>query len=250
MSTAKQGSAPKTSTRGRTRAAEATGAVFGPELFDVLGELALNNERQWFDANKARYEGHVREPALEFIRRIRPHLAKVSSQLAALDKKVGGSLMRVHRDIRFSPDKTPYKTNVGIHFRHQAGKDVHAPGIYLHLEVGQVFLGAGMWHPDKDALASLRRAIAAKPAAWKRIRNDPMFADGWSFGGDSLKRPPKGFDPEHPWIEDLKRKDFIVVRDLHPEDVLREDFVEQIGARMRQTRAFMRWQAAAIGLAF
>ena len=122
---------------------------FTPETFRFLTELALNNSRTWFEANKARYEALVREPALAFIRGAGPHLRKISRHLVASDRKIGGSLMRVHRDVRFSRDKSPYKTNVGIQFRHEVGKDVHAPGLYVHIAPDECFLGAGVWHPER-----------------------------------------------------------------------------------------------------
>ena len=115
---------------------------FGPGLIQFFGELSLHNDREWFEANRQRYEREVREPALGFIRAMQPKLAKISSHFTAIDKKVGGSLMRIHRDVRFSSNKDPYKTNLGIQFRHEVGKDVHAPGLYVHVDIEGVFLGA------------------------------------------------------------------------------------------------------------
>src|SRR5678815_2121248 len=104
---------------------------FSDETFAFLGELEEHNQRDWFEANKSRYERVVREPALAFVRDMGRRLAEVAPALRADDRKVGGSMMRVHRDTRFSKDKSPYKTNVGIQFRHEAGKDVHAVGLYV-----------------------------------------------------------------------------------------------------------------------
>jgi len=250
MANAKKKTANKRANRPAKKTANADSAPLGPGLFQFLGELALNNEREWFQEHRARYESEVREPARALIRALEPHVRRVSKQLVVSDKKVGGSLMRIHRDVRFSSDKTPYKTNVGIQFRHTAGKDVHAPGIYVHIEVGSAFLGVGMWHPDKDALAALRCSIVEKPAAWVRVRDKAAQANGWELRGDSLKRPPRGFDADHPLIDDLKRKDFISVLELSPKMVIRPDFVEQIGARMREAKPLLAWQAKALGLAF
>ena len=101
---------------------------FGCGLLKFLRALDRNNDSQWFEAHKDDYEGEVREPALAFIRKMERHVHRISPHLTAKPTKVGGSLMRVHRDVRFSKDKRPYMTNVGIQFRHEAGKDVHAPG--------------------------------------------------------------------------------------------------------------------------
>src|SRR5436190_4266885 len=104
-------------------------AGFRPELITFLEDLRFHNERDWFEAHKDNYERDVRGPALAFIDAMAPRLAMISPELVAAAQKVGGSLMRIHRDIRFARDKTPYKTNLGIQFRHAAGKDVHAPGL-------------------------------------------------------------------------------------------------------------------------
>ena len=105
-----------------------------PALFDFLRALRANNERPWFEANKARYREEVRDPMLDFIAAFAGPLAEISPHFRADPRPNGGSLFRIYRDTRFSKDKTPYKTNVGAHFRHAAGRDAHAPGFYLHLE--------------------------------------------------------------------------------------------------------------------
>jgi uncharacterized protein (TIGR02453 family) len=112
--------------------------------FKFLDELAANNNRTWFEANKPRYESLVREPALEFISAMGPALEKFAPHSRADPRKVGGSLMRVFRDTRFSRDKTPYKTNIGIQFRHELGKDVHAPGFYVHLAADESLFRGGL----------------------------------------------------------------------------------------------------------
>ena len=107
---------------------------FPPGTLRFLRELERNNDREWFAVNKPRYEALVREPALDFIATMGPKLLSISDHFVALPKKTGGSLMRVYRDTRFGKDKTPYKTNIGIQFRHEVAKDIHAPGYYLHID--------------------------------------------------------------------------------------------------------------------
>ena len=128
---------------------------FTPELFRFLHELSENNVKSWWEPNKQRYEDVVRSPALAFITAVGERLAEVSPHYVAIAKKSGGSMMRPFRDTRFSKDKTPYKTNVGIHFRHRAGKDVHAPGLYVHIDPDEVFLATGLWHPESSALKAI-----------------------------------------------------------------------------------------------
>ncbi|WP_269744737.1 DUF2461 domain-containing protein [Plesiocystis pacifica] len=219
-------------------------------MLEFFAELSMNNDRDWFEANKARYEEQVREPALAFVRAMGPRLAEISGHFVASDKKVGGSLMRIYRDVRFSKDKTPYKTNLGIQFRHEVGKDVHAPGFYVHMDNEGVFLGAGTWRPESSALAQLRAAIAEDDGAWTAARDDARFREHWRLGGDSLKRPPRGFDAEHPLIEDIKRKDHIAVCDLSIGDLLGPGSVDRIAERFATSAPYVGWLCGVLGVPF
>ncbi len=129
---------------------------FTPETIRFFTQLSKNNNRDWFAKNKSRYEDVVLNPALELVTDMEAPLKKVSPHFLAIPKRSGGSLMRIYRDTRFSKDKTPYKTNLGIHFRHEIGKDVHAPGFYFHIDREQIFIGAGIWHPDSSTLKKIR----------------------------------------------------------------------------------------------
>jgi len=221
---------------------------FGPGLLRFLRELEANNSREWFQDNKERYEADVREPGLMFIRVMERHLRRISPHVVASDRKVGGSMMRIHRDVRFSKDKRPYKTNLGIQFRHEAGKDVHAPGFYFHVDPESVFLGAGTWRPEKTTLAAYRESIDDDPKAWKRVRDGKRFREAWELSGASLKRPPRGYPADHPMIEDLKRTDFIAICRLKASDVTRKDLVQRAADLYRRARPLMAWQASALGL--
>ena len=238
----------KSKTPAATRPSEFAG--FGPGMIQFFGELALNNDREWFEANKPRYEREVREPALAFIRAMQPKLAKLSKHLVAIDKKVGGSLMRPYRDTRFAADKTPYKTNLGVQFRHEVGKDVHAPGLYFHVDVDEVFLGAGTWHPEADALAAIRKRIAEQQKAWIKARDDAGFGKVWSLGGESLSRPPRGFAKDHPQIEDLKRKDHIAICKLATKEVFGPTAVDRIAERFAASKPYMKFLCAALDVPF
>jgi len=175
-------------------------------LFAFLTDLAKNNNRKWFEENKDRYEKDVRQPLLGFIEDFSEHLVKLSRHFVAEPSKVGGSLFRIHRDVRFSKDKSPYKTNAGVHFRHELAKDAHAPGYYLHLDPKESFMGAGIWRPDAATAKRIRFAIVERPDAWKKATGG-AFGNTFSFDGESLKRPPAGAASDHPLIQDLKRKD-------------------------------------------
>jgi uncharacterized protein (TIGR02453 family) len=223
---------------------------FSPGLATFLSELSRHNNRSWFAANRERYERDVREPALEFIAAMAGPLKKISPNFVAVPKKVGGSLMRIHRDIRFSKDKKPYKTNLGIHFRHAAGKDVHAPGFYFHVDPRDVFVGAGIWHPESDALLRIREAIDEDPTGWKKAKNSKPFAAKFELSGDSLRRPPQGFAGDHPLIDDLKRKDFIGICRLEHDDLLEPAILDQTVELFRSAKPLMAFLCRAVGVRF
>ena len=223
---------------------------FGTALTAFLDDLRSNNERDWFNANRQRYEDAVREPARSFIREMAPALAAISPHFRADDRKQGGSLMRVHRDTRFSRDKTPYKTNVGIQFRHALGRDVHAPGFYVHLEPGSAFMGAGMWHPDSGALFMIRSRIDEEPDRWCEVRDEKAFRSCYRLGGESLKTIPRGFAKDHPLAEDLRRKDFIAVHELPLAEALGPEFPDLAVSRIRDSARFVRFLCEAIDVPF
>jgi len=223
---------------------------FRPALFEFLEQLADNNNRPWFQDNKRRYEVEVFEPALAFIRAFQPRLKRLSPCFVASDRRVGGSLMRVYRDTRFVKDGAPYKTNVGIQFRHEQGRDVHAPGFYVHVAPGECFLAVGLWRPDPVPLGQIRQAIVEWPGRWRRARDDRKFRRRFSLDGASLKRPPRGFPADHPCIEDIKRTDFIGVEELEEQDVLGARFLEHVAASFAASRPFMRFLCAALKVPF
>lgn len=186
-------------------------SYFTQASFKFLKKLDKNNNRDWFNENKQEYEDKIRTPALDFIEDMIDNIEKISPHFTAIPRKMGGSLMRVHRDVRFGKDKRPYKTNVGIQFRHELGKDVHAPGFYLHIEPKGCFVGAGIWHPDSQTLGNIRTAIVDKSSAWVKASQDKKFLKKFELVGDSLATYPRGYNKQHPLIEDLKRKDFIAI---------------------------------------
>jgi uncharacterized protein (TIGR02453 family) len=223
---------------------------FHPQMIQFLDELASHNNRDWFAKNKPRYESDVLEPSLEFIEAMQKPLSAVSPHFVAVPKRVGGSLMRVYRDTRFAKDKTPYKTNVGIHFRHEKGKDVHAPGFYVHISPEECFVGCGIWHPDSKGLAKIRKTIHKDQAGWKRAAMGKAFLSKFKMLGDSLKRPPKGYDAEHPLIAELKRKDFIASSDLDYDELFDKSVIKNVSARMKKAVPMMKFLCGALRLKF
>ena len=225
-------------------------ANFEPATLKFLEELAANNNRDWFKENKSRYEEQVLDVALRFIQSMQDPLHEIAPHFVAQATRIGGSLMRIYRDTRFSKNKLPYKTNIGIQFRHEQAKNVHSPGYYVHIDPDQVFLGAGMWRPESNPLRGIRERIAAKPREWKRAVGDRAFQRHFQLGGESLTRPPRGFDKDHELITDIKRKSFIAVKDMDRDDCLSPQFQRRVETAFMAAEPYMRFLCKAVGVPF
>ena len=142
------------------------------------------------------------------------------------------------------PDKRPFKTHVGIHFSHGSGKDAHAPVFYLHLEPENCFAAAGVWHPDNRTLTRIRTVIVEQPEQWAKMRRKLRLE------GDSLTRPPRGYDPEHPFIEDIKRKDFVASVAFAERQVCAPAFLGNFAAACRSMVLLVEFTTRALGLKF
>ncbi len=212
---------------------------FSQETFRFLGDLAANNRRDWFEENRDRYERFVKEPAQRFIVEVGQRMEELSPHLRADPRPVGGSLFRIYRDVRFSKDKSPYKTAAGIQFRHAAGKDAHAPGLYLHIEPRNCFVGMGVWRPSGSALRQIREGIVADPEGWVQVVEDARFTERFTLEGDALKRAPRGFDPDHSRVEDLKRKDFVAMTSVPETFLKRASLVDDFLALCGRGRPFL-----------
>jgi uncharacterized protein (TIGR02453 family) len=216
---------------------------FTPELFKFLAELQENNNREWFAANKQRYEQHARDPFLRFIADFAPMLQEISPHFVADPSPTGGSLFRIYRDTRFSADKSPYKTHMAAHFSHaNSSKEVSAPGYYVSLSAEGCYGGAGLWRPDPQTLGKVRDAIIRDPKAWSNVRG--LVSDE----GERLSRPPKGYDPAHPHIEDLKRKDFVAGAPFTEEEVTVPDFLGVYTASCKRVSPLVAYLTNAVGM--
>jgi uncharacterized protein (TIGR02453 family) len=218
---------------------------FKPEVFLFLAQLKRNNKRDWFLKNRERFEEVAKQPSLRFITDFQFRLRTISPWIKADPKPNGGSLMRIYRDIRFSANKAPYKTNIGMHFPHAGTKEnVHGASYFLHIAPGESFLAGGNWHPDARSLAKIRDAIAWKSDEWKKVTR------GLELGGDTLKRPPRGYPADHPMIEDLKRKDFIASIDFTEKQVCSAKFMEEVVAGCKKIGPLVGFLSGAVGLRF
>ena len=219
-------------------------AFVSPRTFRFLRELAEHNERAWFEANKQRYLDDVRDPLLRFVAAVGPRLTKLSRFVLADPRPVGGSLFRIHRDVRFSKDMSPYKTHAALGFRHADAKQKPAPGFYLHLGPGDVFAGGGLWHAPSEAVKQVRDAIVARPDAWAKV----VGACSLGEGEDTLKRPPRGYEPGHRFIEDLKRQSFSTGVSFTQTQACADDFVERFTGACRKAAPLMQLLSRAVGV--
>jgi uncharacterized protein (TIGR02453 family) len=211
--------------------------MFPRDALTFLKDLEGNNNKPWFDANKHRFQQSVQEPALEFIRAMKPRLSKISKHLVADDRKQGGSMMRIYRDVRFGKDKSPYNTHVSLRFL--CGGEL---GYYLGIQPASLTLGAGIWQPDKEPLLAIRNAIAKDCKKW----TGAFSGKGWEPGGESLARPPQGFDKDHPCIEHLKRKDFVLFKTLKTSVLTKKDLADTVAAEYKETSPLLKFLASAL----
>lgn len=224
---------------------------FPEDLFRFLEDLAVNNNREWFNANKPRYEQSVVEPVIEFISVMGERLEGISENFVADTRRNGGSMFRIYRDTRFSRDKSPYKENVGCHFRHIAGKNAHAPGFYLHLQPGNVFTGAGIWLPPGPVLDNIRTAIVENPDGWKKLVNSKKLLKRFGeIQGERLKRSPRGYDPDHPLVDDLKLKSFFIKQAMSDLSARSPKFIDEVTQTYTDSMPLMKFLTNAVGLSF
>ncbi|MGH8598657.1 MAG: DUF2461 domain-containing protein [Gammaproteobacteria bacterium] len=226
--------------------------AFSPATLQFLHRLAKNNNRDWFHKHKETFETHVIVKALDFIEAMAEPLRRISPRFLCIPKRVGGSLFRIYRDTRFAHDKHPYKTNIGIHFRHDASRDVHAPGYYFHIGVDECFLGCGMWHPERPALNRIRTTIVDHPARWGKVKRALERAEYFAFHGELLKRFPPDIaaPPKHPYLNDLKRKDFIVLRAFDEGVLFDPHLVDFVAETYAKATPFMQFLCATQGVKF
>ena len=225
-----------------------TNGYFGPGLFRFLRGLKTHNEREWFLANQQRYENDVRGPFLRLIADLAPGLKRMSPNFIADPSPNRGSLMRIYRDIRFSKDKSPYKTYASAHFWHARGKAGAAPAYFLRLEPGNSVIGGGIWQPEPTALKKIRDKIAGDPKGWGRATTGGELGSRCRMAGESLKRPPAGYDPAHRFIDDIKRKDFAISSRLTDQEVTGDEFRDLVLQRLRATVPFVQFLSNAVGL--
>jgi uncharacterized protein (TIGR02453 family) len=231
-----------------------TFAGFSPEFFKFFRELEKNNEREWFEANKERYKSVVVAQLGDFIIALGATFGKEAKHFRFDPRGTGGSMFRIYRDTRFSKDKTPYKTHASAHFRHENAKDVHAPGYYIELNAKEVSFGCGMYMPEPPVLAMIRDRIVDKPAEWKKARDAASIKRAFgglsAHEGHTLTKAPRGYDPDHPLIEDIRRKSFFVMQESNPADAGKPGFVKTVAKAYADAEPIMGFLCKATGAKF
>ncbi len=224
---------------------------FTDASFKFLRALARNNSREWFGSHKSDYETHIRAPFQHLLTDLQPIMAGVSEHYRADPKPVGGSMFRIQRDTRFANDKTPYKPWQGARLFHARGRQIEAPSFYLHLQPGNCFVGAGLWHPESATQRAVRQFIFDNPGSWKAAAHAPAFSRRFDLGGDEkLVRPPRGFPADFEFIEDLKLKNFVALRAVDDDVMLGTRLRQVLAADLAALAPFVDYLCAALDLEF
>jgi uncharacterized protein (TIGR02453 family) len=213
---------------------------FPREGIDFLKRLKRNNNRLWFEKHKEDYESVVKLPMQSLIAALHPHFQRFAPEFDINPKR---SLFRIYRDVRFSKDKTPYKTHAAAHFVLRGKpKGVEGSGYYLHIEPGEVYIGGGIYMPDNDQLKKIRSAIAGHSDQFLSIVRLPKFKK--IFGrleGEKLQRVPKGYEPDHPMAEWLKHKQFFVWIEWPESKCFKENFVAEVAGVYKAATPLVRF---------
>lgn len=190
------------------------------KAFEFLRQVRENNNREWFAQNKATYDEIVKENKVFF--------NQVYSELQKHDSLEGIHIFRIYKDVRFSKDKLPYKTNFGASFSRT--KPLLRGGYYVHLEPDNSFVGGGFWSPNNEDLFRIRKEFEMDTTEIQKITSDKTFVNyfGELRGEDGVKTAPKGFDKNHPAIDLIKKKQYVVMRKFSDKEVFSADFQKEI----------------------
>ncbi len=184
-----------------------------------LKDIDKNNNKEWFTGHKAKYEA-----ALENIKAFKDEVMKGLNKKDVIEE---GKVFRIYRDVRFSKDKLPYKNNLGVHFK-RAGKDRRG-GYYLHIEPGKTFAGGGFWEPAPADLKRIRDEIAFDDKPLRKIISSKSFVKNFgSLNGEELKTAPSGYDREHPAIDLIRKKQYLVGRNFTDKEVTSAGFLKEV----------------------
>ena len=200
-----------------------------PQVFSFFTALAKNNNREWFEANKPKFKTLENE--------VKVFTKEVERALQLHDKIQKAKMFRIYRDVRFSKNKTPYKTHFGIAFHRE--KPAFRGGYYIHLEPGNSFLGVGFWGPSPEDLFRIRKELELDAEELRKIMAQSDFKKYWGeLSGDEVKTAPKGFDKAHSNIDLIKKKQYVFLKNFTDHQVFSDDFVDLIDEHFQHIRPY------------
>ncbi len=200
------------------------------EVFNFLNQLTLNNNRDWFKKNK-----HLHDHSKKIVTN---YAEELFQQLKADNQLDRVKVFRIYRDVRFSKNKTPYKTHFGISFHRSKPK--YRGGYYLHIEPENSFIATGFWKPEKEDLLRIRKEIEADHSYFKNVVQHPTLNKKWgTLKGDTLKTVPKGFEKDHPGIEHLRFKQFIFMKKINDQEIVKANFNDWIKEQFKAAKPFV-----------
>jgi len=219
---------------------------FPPEGIRFLERLKRNNNRPWFQKHKAEYEELVRFPMQCLISSLAPRMADVAPDMEFNPRR---SIFRIYRDVRFSRNKSPYKTNIAASFRFRGRKSLNElPALYLGIEPGEIYVGGGLYMPSGEQLKSIRRALTERPDEYLAIvRNRRFVKEFGGVEGENLQKAPLGFPADHPMIEHLRHKQFYAGRELGHGACFEPSFLDVVVSAYRDVMPLVRWLSEALG---
>lgn len=185
--------------------------TFPQSTIKFLTVLSKNNSKEWFEKNRIRFDFEFLQPAVQFVIDLGEQLTRLSPNIYAIPK-IDKSIFRLHRDVRFSKNKAPFKTNMGLYFWEGSGKKMECSGLYFHIEPKLFFLGAGMYQFTKDQLIKYRE-IVSDPLKGKELNdlvNKLLKNKKYQLGGKTYKKTPRGFDPDYKYNTLLLHSGFYV----------------------------------------
>lgn len=199
------------------------------KAFEYLKQLKENNNREWFAQHKSEYDSIIKENKIFFNR--------IYTELQEYDKLKGIHIFRIYRDVRFSKDKTPYKTDFGVGY--SRSKPMLRGGYYIQLEPGNSFVGGGFWGPDAKDLLRIRKEFEISTKEIEKITSDETFVKYFGeLKGDAVKTAPRGFDKNHPAIDLIRKKKFLVMRKFTDKEVFADNFQEEVLKTLLAMRPF------------
>ena len=204
-------------------------SVINPQVLSFFTDLAKNNNRDWFEANKPKFKTLESE--------VKVFMREVEGALQQHDKIEKAKMFRIYRYVRFSKNKTPYKTHFGIAFHRE--KPAFRGGYYIHLEPGNNFLGVGFWGPSPEDLFRIRKELELDAQELREIMAQSNFKKYWGeLSGDEVKTAPKGFDKEHPNIDLIKKKQYVFLKKFTDQQVVSDDFMLHVDEHFQHIRPY------------